>query len=144
MQLSKGGHFKMQNSSLSPKRSTHVPIKVQHKIAKKAIRRRRIDLPCGCTYYFAIECASHGFTHRGTHHCNSGREWRLYLDGQKSPIFQDHPPPREAIPETTGHHHRPDPVQLQPEESIGNSPVFSDLPDLDSFTSSDLAFLKSL
>ena len=72
------------------------------------------------------------------------QEWRLYLDGQKSPVFQDHPPPRETIPETTGHHHRPDPVQLQPEESIGNSPVFSDLPDLDSFTSSDLAFLKSL
>ena len=144
MHLSKGGHYKMQNSSSFPKRSTQVPIKVQHKIAKKAIRRRRVDLPCGCTYYFAIECASHGFTHRGTHHCNSGREWRLYLDGQKSPIFQDRPPRREYIPDKEGHHHTPDPIQPQPEESTGDSPVFSDLPDLDSFTSSDLAFLKCI
>nr|AJE24733.1 transcriptional activator protein [Tobacco leaf curl Pusa virus] len=135
----------MQNSSPSRSHCTQVPIKVQHKIAKKRpIRRRRIDLPCGCSYYFGIDCASHGFTHRGTHHCNSGREWRVYLDGQKSPLFQDIPAPRETISIQQRHNNFTSPVQLQPEESVGDTPVFSNLPNLDSFTSSDLAFLKSI
>ncbi|ADB45303.1 transcriptional activator protein [Tomato leaf curl Patna virus [Tobacco]] len=135
----------MQNSSPSPSRCTQVPIKVQHRIAKKRpVRRRRIDLPCGCFYLFGLDCASHGFTHRGTHHCNSGREWRVYLDGQKSPLFQDIPTPRETISIQQRHNHHTSPVQLQPEESVGDTPVFSNLPNLDSFTSSDLAFLKSI
>nr|ABY59048.1 AC2 [Tomato yellow leaf curl Vietnam virus] len=135
----------MQNSSPSRSHCTQLPIKVQHKIAKKKpVRRRRVDLPCGCTYYFGINCASHGFSHRGTHHCSSSREWRIYLDNQQSPIFQDNPPPRETIPEEPRHHNSTSAIQLQPEESVGNTPMFSDLPDLDSFTYSDLAFLKSI
>ncbi|ANT82186.1 AC2 protein [Ramie yellow mosaic virus] len=135
----------MQNSSPLPSHCTQVPIKVQHRIAKKkSIRRRRVDLPCGCTYYISINCASHGFTHRGVHHCNSSREWRVYLAGAESPVFQDHETRRETVPEQLRHHHSPSPVQLQPEESIGDTPMFSDLPNLDSFTTSDWAFLKSI
>ncbi|AOV18957.1 transcriptional activator protein [Tomato leaf Curl Patna virus-[Bangladesh:Jamalpur:2014]] len=135
----------MQNSSPSRSHCTQVPIKVQHRIAKKRpVRRRRIDLPCGCSYYFGLDCASHGFTHRGTHHCNSGREWRVYLDGQKSPLFQDIPAPRATISKEQRHNNSTSPVQLQPEESVGDTPVFSNLPNLDSFTSSDWAFLKSI
>ncbi|AGS12475.1 AC2 protein [Hedyotis uncinella yellow mosaic virus] len=135
----------MQNSSPSQNHCTQVPIKVQHRIAKKKpIRRRRVDLPCGCTYCLSIDCNSHGFTHRGTHHCSSSREWRVYLDNQKSPIFQDIPTRRETIPHEQRHNQGPSPIQPQPEESIGTTPVFSNLPDLDSFTSSDLAFLKSI
>nr|AYA62491.1 AC2 [Ageratum yellow vein China virus] len=135
----------MQNSSPSTAHCTQVPIKVQHRIAKKRpIRRRRVDLPCGCSYYLGLNCASHGFTHRGTHHCSSSREWRVYLDNQKSPLFQDNPAPRETIPDQQRHHHSTSPVQPQPEESVGNTPVFSELPGLDSLTTSDLAFLKSI
>nr|WOZ03560.1 AC2 protein [Pepper leaf curl Yunnan virus] len=135
----------MHNSSSSQSHCTPVPIKVQHRIAKKKpIRRRRVDLPCGCSYYFGIDCASHGFTHRGTTHCNSIREWRIYLDGQKSPVFQDHPTPRETISQEPRHHHNTSPIQLQPEESVGDTQMFSNLPNMDSFTSSDLAFLKSI
>nr|AEX37965.1 transcriptional activation protein [Sauropus leaf curl virus]AEX37984.1 transcriptional activation protein [Sauropus leaf curl virus]AEX37996.1 transcriptional activation protein [Sauropus leaf curl virus] len=135
----------MQNSSSSQSNCTQVPIKVQHRIAKKkTIRRRRVDLPCGCSYFFPITCANHGFSHRGVHHCNSGREWRLYLDGQKSPLFQDYQAPGEAIPDGPRRNNNPGPIQLQPEESTGDAPMFPDLPDLDSFTSSDWAFLKSI
>ncbi|AAU00337.1 AC2 protein [Tomato yellow leaf curl Guangdong virus] len=135
----------MQHSSPSRSHCTQVPIKVQHKIAKKRpVRRRRVDLDCGCSYYFGINCASHGFSHRGTHHCNSSREWRIYLDNQQSPLFQDNPTPRETIPEEPRYHNRPNTIQLQPEESVGDTQMFSNLPNLDSFTSSDLAFLKSI
>nr|CAJ98460.1 AC2 protein [Malvastrum leaf curl virus] len=135
----------MRPSSPSKSHSTQVPIKVQHRLAKKKpIRRRRVDLPCGCSYYSSINCADHGFTHRGTTHCNSIREWRVYLDGQKSPIFQDNQTPRETISEEPRHHHSTSPIQLQPEESVGDTQMFSNLPNLDSFTSSDLAFLKSI
>ncbi|AJY58093.1 AC2 protein [Malvastrum yellow vein Cambodia virus] len=135
----------MQNFSPSKSHCTQVPVKVHHKIAKKRpIRRRRIDLPCGCSYYIGINCASYGFTHRGTHHCNSSREWRIYLDNQQSPIFQSDPAPREAISDEPRHHRSPGPVQSQPEESVGDTQMFSNLPNLDSFTSSDLAFLKSI
>ncbi|ACA61121.1 C2 protein [Tomato leaf curl Cotabato virus] len=135
----------MQNSSPSHNHCTQVPIKVQHKIAKKKpVRRRRVDLPCGCSYYFGIDCANHGFSHRGTHHCSSNREWRIYLDDQKSPLFQDNQARREAVPDEPRYHDGTNTVQPQPKESVGNTPVFSDFPDLDSFTSSDLAFLKNL
>ncbi|UOL65617.1 transcriptional activator protein [Tomato leaf curl Nantou virus] len=135
----------MQNSSPSHNHCTPVPIKVQHRIAKKkSIRRRRVDLPCGCSYFVSINCHNHGFTHRGTHHCSSSREWRIYLDGTKSPLFQHNPTPRETIPDEPRHNNNPDQVQPQPEESVGDASMFSELPDLDSFTSSDLAFLKSL
>nr|AZB50518.1 AC2 [Tomato leaf curl New Delhi virus] len=134
----------MLNSSSSPKRSTQVPIKVQHKIAKKAIRRRRVDLPCGCTYYFAIECASHGFTHRGTHEYNSGREWRIYREIQKSPVFQNFETRRAGLPNTARHNHGSNTVQPQPAESPGTSQVFSNFQNLDGLTPSDLAFLKGI
>ncbi|AFM44664.1 AC2 [Premna leaf curl virus] len=133
----------MQNSSPSRNHCTQVPIKVQHKISKqRPPRRRRIDLPCGCSYYLGLNCASHGFSHRGVHHCSSSKEWRVYLDAQKSPLFQDNQPHTQHIHDKQRHHNSPGPVQPQPEESVGDTPVFSDLPDLDSFTSSDLAFLK--
>nr|AYA62497.1 AC2 [Ageratum yellow vein virus]QAS62254.1 AC2 protein [Ageratum yellow vein virus] len=135
----------MQNSSPSTAHCTQVPIKVQHRIAKKKpIRRRRVDLPCGCSYYLGLNCANHGFTHRGITHCNSMREWRVYLDDQKSPLFQDNQAPRETVLQQPRHNNHTSPIQPQPEESVGNTPVFSDLPDLDSLTTSDLAFLKSI
>ncbi|AAF04154.1 C2 protein [Tomato leaf curl Laos virus] len=135
----------MQNSSPSRSHCTQVPIKVKHRIAKKRpIRRRRVDLPCGCSYFISINCHNHGFTHRGTHHCNSSREWRVYLDGPKSPLFQDNQAHRETILPGTRHNNSPNTVQPQPEESVGDTPMFSNLPNLDSFTSSDWAFLKSI
>ncbi|CAH17661.1 AC2 protein [Stachytarpheta leaf curl virus - [Hn30]] len=134
----------MRSSSPSNGHSTQVPIKVQHKIAKRTTRRRRVDLPCGCSYFIAIGCHNHGFSHRGTHHCSSSREWRVYLDGQKSPIFQNHPARPEAVLDEPRHNNTPSPIQLQPEESVGDTPMFSNLQNLDSFTSSDLAFLKSI
>ncbi|AGZ95244.1 C2 [Blechum yellow vein virus] len=135
----------MQNSSPSRGHSTQVPIKVQHRIAKKkTIRRRRVDLNCGCTYYLSINCHNDGFTHRGIHHCSSSREWRVYLDGTKSPVFQDNRPQEQTSLHEPRHHHNTHQVQPQPEESIGDTPVFSGLPDLDSFTSSDLAFLARI
>ncbi|ASL70130.1 transcriptional activator protein [Emilia yellow vein Thailand virus] len=135
----------MRSSSPSKAHSTQVPIKVQHQIAKKkAVRRRRVDLPCGCSYFIAINCASYGFTHRGTHHCSSSREWRVYLGDNKSPIFQDNPTPGKTISEEPRHNNGSDPVQLQPEESFGDTSMFSNLPNMDSFTSSDLAFLKNI
>ncbi|AEV76910.1 transcriptional transactivator protein [Pepper leaf curl Lahore virus] len=132
----------MRPSSPSTGHSTPVPIKVQHRAAKKRNRRRRVDLNCGCSYYVALNCHNHGFTHRGTHHCSSGDEWRLYLGGSKSPLFQDHRPQQPAVPDGTRHNNRPDTVQPQPEESVGDAQMFSSLPNLDDFTASDLAFLE--
>nr|UOL65690.1 replication enhancer protein [Tomato yellow leaf curl Thailand virus] len=60
------------------------------------------------------------------------------------PIFQDNQAPREPIPEEPRHNHVTNPVQPQPEESVGDTQMFSSLQNLDSFTSSDLAFLKSI
>ncbi|ACU00722.1 TrAP [Papaya leaf curl virus] len=134
----------MRPSSPSKAHSTQVPIKVQHKIAKKGIRRRRVDLPCGCSYFISIACHDHGFTHRGTHHCSSSREWRVYLGNSKSPVFQDNRTPQQAIPNEGRHHHRSDTVQSQPEESIGDTQMFPSLPNLDDLTASDWSFLKGL
>ncbi|AIO11240.1 transcriptional activator protein [Begomovirus andrographis] len=135
----------MPPSSPSKAHSTQVPIKVRHRAAKRrAIRRKRVDLPCGCSYYVHINCHNHGFTHRGVHHCSSGREWRVYLGDSKSPVFQDNTTPQQAIPNEPRHHQHPDPVQSQPEEGSGDTQVFSGLQDLHSFTSSDWAFLKSI
>nr|WNV28807.1 TrAP [Papaya leaf curl virus] len=42
----------MRSSSPSKDHFTQVPIKVQHRTAKRrAIRRKRVDLNCGCSYY---------------------------------------------------------------------------------------------
>ncbi|CAC85459.1 transcriptional transactivator protein [Sri Lankan cassava mosaic virus-[Colombo]] len=135
----------MRPSSPSASRSTQVPIKVQHRAAKrKAIRRRRVDLNCGCSYYVHINCHNHGFTHRGTHHCSSGDEWRLYLGGSKSPLFQDHPARQPAVQHAVGHNNRPDTVQPQPEESVGTTPMLDGFQGLDDLTASDLAFLEGI
>nr|AJW80805.1 AC2 [Tomato leaf curl Karnataka virus] len=134
----------MQSSSPSKAHSTQVPIKVQHRLAKKRTRRRRVDLPCGCSYFIALACHNHGFTHRGTHHCNSSREWRVYLGDSKPPIFQDNRAPQPAIPDESRHHHRPNTVQSQPEESVGDTQMFPSLPNLDDLTASDWSFLKGI
>nr|AAW50895.1 transactivator protein [Begomovirus sp. CR-2004-4] len=134
----------MRPSSPSKSHSTQVPIKVQHRIAKKNNRRRRVDLPCGCSYFIALACHNHGFSHRGVHHCSSSREWRVYLGDTKSPLFQDNGAPQPPISNESRYHENPNPVQLQPEESVGNSQMLSDLPDLDDFTASDWSFLKSI
>nr|QIT07046.1 AC2 [Chilli leaf curl virus]UUF95118.1 transcriptional activator protein [Chilli leaf curl virus]UUF95166.1 transcriptional activator protein [Chilli leaf curl virus] len=134
----------MRPSSPSKAHSTQVPIKVQHRLAKKGTRRRRVDLDCGCSYFIALRCHGYGFTHRGTHHCSSSREWRVYLGDNKSPVFQDNRAPQPAIPEEPRHHHRADTVQSQPEESVGDTQMFSNLPNLDDLTASDWSFLKGI
>ncbi|AAS55101.1 transcriptional enhancer protein [Tomato leaf curl Bangalore virus-Cotton [Fatehabad]] len=134
----------MRDSSPSKNHSTQVPIKVQHRLAKKGTRRRRVDLPCGCSYFIALACNDHGFTHRGTHHCSSNREWRVYLGNSKSPLFQDNRAPQPAIPVGERHHNRPDTIQSQLEESVGDTQMLSGLPNLDDLTASDWSFLKGL
>ncbi|ABB97521.1 transcription activator protein [Okra mottle Mexico virus] len=111
---------------------SHPPsIKKAHRQAKRrAIRRRRIDLECGCSIYFHIDCAGHGFTHRGTHHCTSGREWRIYLGDRKSPVFQD-VPSRGTIVHRDQSVPRSDTVQPQPEESVASPQSLLELPSLD-------------
>ncbi|AFQ93623.1 transactivator protein [Bean chlorosis virus] len=116
---------------LNSSSSTPPSIKQKHRIAKKrAIRRRRIDLGCGCTIYFHIGCTGYGFTHRGEHQCTSGREWRVYLGDRKSPLFQDIPSrgpvvyDNQSLPRTNT-------VQPQPQESIGSPQSLPELPSLD-------------
>nr|ANI24969.1 AC2 [Tomato leaf curl Karnataka virus]WOB20126.1 transcriptions activator [Tomato leaf curl Karnataka virus] len=134
----------MRPSSPSKAHSTQVPIKVKHRLAKKGTRRRRVDLPCGCSYFIALACHDHGSTHRRTHHCSSSREWRVYLGDSKSPIFQDNRASQPAIPDEPRHHHRPSTVQSQPEESVGDTQMFPSLPNLDDLTASDWSFLKGI
>nr|ARD24673.1 transcriptional activator protein [Sida mosaic Sinaloa virus]ARD24679.1 transcriptional activator protein [Sida mosaic Sinaloa virus]QCI56090.1 transcriptional activator protein [Sida mosaic Sinaloa virus] len=111
---------------------SHPPsIKTAHRQAKRrAIRRRRIDLECGCSIYFHIGCIGHGFTHRGIHHCTSGREWRVYLGDRKSPLFQDVPSRRANTHEDQGVP-RTNSIQPQPEESVGSPQSLPELPSLD-------------
>ncbi|ADO41049.1 transcription activator protein [Cotton leaf curl Alabad virus] len=134
----------MRSSSHLKDPCTQVPIKVQHREAKRRIRRRRVDLECGCSYYLSINCHNHGFSHRGTHHCSSSKEWRLYLEGSKSPLFQNPQPRQPSIHDEHGHNNTQDPFQLQPTESSGNTQVFSNLPNLDDLTPSDWSFLKGI
>nr|UFP62862.1 AC2 [African cassava mosaic virus] len=125
--------------------STQVPIKVSHRQEeKRAVRRRRVDLVCGCSYYLHIDCTNHGFSHRGTHHCASSKEWRVYLGHNKSPVFRNHQARTKAIQHEPGHHHSPDSVQSQHQEGIGDSQVFSQLQGLDDLTASDWSFLKGI
>nr|ANS14388.1 AC2 [Papaya leaf curl virus] len=134
----------MRPSSPSKAHSTQVPIKVKHRLAKRGTRRRRVDLPCGCSYFIALACHDHGFTHRGTHHCSSSREWRVYLGDSKPPIFQDNRTPKRPIPNEKEHHHSSVTVQSKPEESVGNTQMFPSLPNLDDLTASDWSFLKGI
>nr|AAY33843.1 AC2 protein [Tomato mottle virus] len=106
-------------------------IKTAHRQAKKrAIRRRRVDLQCGCSIYFHLDCAGHGFTHRGTHHCTSGGEWRVYLGAKKSPLFQDTQGRGTTVYQNEGIP-RTDTVQPQPEESVASPQSLPELPSLD-------------
>ncbi|AFQ93628.1 transactivator protein [Bean white chlorosis mosaic virus] len=111
--------------------STPPSIKKKHREAKKrSVRRRRIDLECGCSIYFHIGCTGHGFTHRGTHHCTSGGEWRVYLGDRKSPLFQT----IQGRGPTLHEHQdiqRANTVQPQPQESIGSPQSLPELPSLD-------------
>nr|AXN77442.1 transcriptional activator protein [Tomato leaf curl Mahe virus] len=135
----------MQPSSPSTSHCSQIPIKVQHRIAKtRAIRRKRIDLGCGCSYYIHVNCANHGFTHRGTHYCSSSTEWRVYLGDTKSPLFQDNQTRQPGIQHEPRHHINPDTVQPQPKEGVGDSQVFSELQGLDELTPSDWSFLKRI
>nr|QHA25087.1 transcriptional activator protein [Soybean blistering mosaic virus] len=121
---------------LNSSSSTPPSIKARHRAAKqRAVRRRRIDLNCGCSIYIHIDCRNHGFTHRGTHHCASSREWRLYLGDIKSPLFQDNQRGGSTI-----HQHQdippPDTVQPQHEERVGSPQGISEFPNLDDITDS--------
>nr|QEL50656.1 transcription activator protein [Cotton leaf curl Gezira virus] len=134
----------MRPSSPSQIRCTQVPIKVQHREAKKrAIRRRRIDIPCGCTIYVAFTCQDNGFTHRGTHHCASGREWRTYMGNRQSPVFQNHQGDSSHA-RGSNNGGNANQVQLQPQEGVGDSQMFSQLQGLDDLTASDWSFLKCI
>nr|QGL54783.1 transcription activator protein [Chilli leaf curl virus] len=123
---------------------TQVTTKRDHRLAKRGTRRRRVDIDCGCTYFIAPRCHGYGYTHRGTHHCSTGREWRVYLGDNKSPPFQDNRAPQPAIPEEPRHHPRADTVQSQPEESVGDTQMFYNLPNLDDITATDWTFQKGI
>nr|ADD92373.1 transcription activator [Pepper golden mosaic virus] len=121
---------------LNSSSSTLPSIKAQHRIAKKRpIRRRRIDLNCGCSIFLHINCANNGFTHRGEHHCGSGREFRFYLGGSKSPIFQDTPRGGPVVHQNQDIPHR-SPVQPQLTPSIGSPKSIPPFPSLDDFDDS--------
>nr|QSX72081.1 AC2 protein [Squash leaf curl China virus]QSX72097.1 AC2 protein [Squash leaf curl China virus] len=134
----------MQSSSQSKNHSIPVAKASQPQTKKKNIRRRRIDLPCGCSYYMSINCHDHGFTHRGVHHCGSSREWRVYLGDSKSPIFQNIKTRHQTLFKGTRHNKGAGNVQPQPEESTGASQMCDNFPDLDGLTTADWDFLESL
>ncbi|ABV53457.1 transcription activator protein [Macroptilium yellow mosaic virus] len=126
------GPFIMRYSSPSQPPS----IKAQHRLAKRrAIRRRRLDLNCGCSIFLHINCHDHGFTHRGEHHCASGREFRFYLGGSKSPLFQDHHGGGSTIHSNKDLPHT---SQSQPQraESVGSPQSLLQLPSLDDINDS--------
>ncbi|AQT01551.1 TRAP [Sida golden yellow spot virus] len=121
---------------LNSSSSTPPSIKPTHRAAKRrANRRKRIDISCGCSIYVHLKCSNNGFTHRGTHHCASGREWRIYLGDNKSPVFQDIPC-RTPTVHQDNNLPRPNPIQPQPEESTGSPQSLSQLPSLDDIDSS--------
>nr|CUR24646.1 transcriptional activator protein [Tomato leaf curl New Delhi virus]CUR24653.1 transcriptional activator protein [Tomato leaf curl New Delhi virus]CUR44403.1 transcriptional activator protein [Tomato leaf curl New Delhi virus] len=132
----------MQSSSHSKNHSIPVAKTSLPQKKKKGIRRRRVDLPCGCSYYISINCHDHGFTHRGVHHCASSREWRVYLGGSKSPVFHNIETRQQTIPHQSRHHQDSNTIQPQPAESSGTSQVFSNFPNLDGLTPSDWDFLE--
>nr|AYW01266.1 Transcriptional Activator Protein [Cucurbit leaf crumple virus] len=79
--------------------------------------------------------ADYGFSHRGTHHAVSGREFRFYLGRTKSPLFQDIPRRGSTIHNNEDIPH-PDQIQPQPQESTKSSQSIPELPNLDDITSS--------
>ncbi|API65469.1 TrAP [Vernonia crinkle virus] len=135
----------MRCSTPSPNHSSPPNIKAQHREKKRrSIRRKKIDLPCGCAYLIHLNCRNHGFTHRGTHYCNSGNEWRVYLEPPQPSVLH-----HTGTPQTTVHNEQrrdtpANQIQPQPAESSRSSQVFYQLEDLDWFTASDIAFLESV
>ncbi|AVP27503.1 TrAP [Boerhavia golden mosaic virus] len=113
--------------------STPPSIKPQHRIAKRATRRRRLDLQCGCSIYVHVNCGNHGFTHRGSHHCASSAEWRVYLGDIKSPLFQDNQRRSLGISADKSEVPPRDQGQSQPEETPRTPQSLFSLPDLDNF-----------
>ncbi|KAI8572007.1 hypothetical protein RHMOL_Rhmol01G0165300 [Rhododendron molle] len=113
-----------------PKLKSPPSQKPLHRASK--IRRRRLDCQCGCTIYFKVECASYGFSHRGPHYCPSINYWRLLLGTfKKSPLVQSQQPHNNNITPILSNMQSTNPVQPQPEESIGSSPMLSQFPGLD-------------
>nr|AGZ91417.1 C2 protein [Tomato yellow leaf curl virus] len=132
----------MQPSSPSTSHCSQVPIKAKHSIAKKKIiRRRRVDLDCGCSYYLHLNCINHGFTHRGTHHCSSRAEWGFFMGDRKSPGFQKGGSRREAISNESRRHFNADEIQSQHQARTGDSLMLSQHPSLDELTASDWSYL---
>ncbi|ADD62430.1 replication enhancer protein [Cotton leaf curl Kokhran virus] len=60
------------------------------------------------------------------------------------PLFQNHQPRQPSIHDEYGYTHDQDPVQSQPEESVGDTQMFHSFPNLDDLTASDWSFLKGL
>nr|QHU79400.1 transactivator protein [Opuntia virus 1]QHU79424.1 transactivator protein [Opuntia virus 1] len=61
-----------------------------HRNAKKRKRRPRrlaFHLSCGCTFLYSKNCG-HGFSHRGSYHSISSRDWDLHMEGPQSPIHE--------------------------------------------------------
>ncbi|AGK29967.1 transcriptional activator protein [Jatropha mosaic Lucknow virus] len=94
--------------------------------------------------FSVINCANHGFTHRGTHHCSSFEQWRLYLDGPKSSVLPAHQSHEPALLSGPGHHTPPNTIQPQSQASTTDTQVLPELQSLDSFTDSDWDILTSL
>ncbi|BAP91264.1 transcription activator protein [Corchorus golden mosaic virus [Bangladesh:Tangail:2013]] len=135
------GPKKTSSSLPSTSHSLIPPIKHRHRHSKKVIRRRRIDLDCGCSIYVSIHCRDDGFTHRGSHHCISGREFRFYLEGSKSPIFQDNIGNRSRCQTPTM---AADKIQPQPQESTSAPQVLPEFQGLDDLQMEDFEFLSSI
>nr|AYP00103.1 AC2 [Dolichos yellow mosaic virus]WOK21461.1 AC2 [Dolichos yellow mosaic virus] len=140
----------MRSSSPSNSHCSLPSIKAQHRQAKKrkTIRRKRIDLTCGCSYYLNINCRNDGFTHRGIHHCSSTTEWRVYLGAKESPIFQN-PGTSRGVSVRSEPTQNQDPHNVQPrvEESVGDTQGIlglCDLPSIDSAIWADLECIQEL
>nr|AGR84118.1 TrAP [East African cassava mosaic Malawi virus] len=131
----------MPPSSPSTSHCSQVPIKVQHRTVKnRALRRRRVDLECGCSFYLHIDCINHGFSHRELITAPQAKNGVLL--GNTNPLYfaitnHDKRP-------NMHHDNTPDTVQPQHQEGIGDSQVFSQLQGLDDLTASDWSFLKSI
>ncbi|AEB00553.1 Trap [Cleome golden mosaic virus] len=108
-------------------------IKAQHKAAKRrAIRRRRIDLTCGCTIYIHLNCHSNEFTHRGTSSAVPQAENGVYTWEISNPLYFRIHDVEDVLHSRDEDIPRPDTVQPQREESIGSPHGLSQLPSLDS------------
>lgn len=103
--------------------------KPAHRAAKH--RRRRIDCGCGCSIYFRLECASHGFSHRGTTCAPAGNYWRLLLVSQEPAILSNNGRSNTTVVPIQPRLQVADTVQQHSQESIGSSPMLSQFPGLD-------------